>query len=117
MVEKLDLEYQAAVARNDTAEMDRLLADDFVLVTGPGRRFSKSDLLKEAESGLIVYERQEDSQRTVRVWGDTAIVTALLWAKGVEEGRSFEYRVWFSDTYARVNGHWRYVLGQSGTRQ
>jgi ketosteroid isomerase-like protein len=110
---RLDEEYQAAVARNDAGTMDRILADDFVLVTGTGRSFSKADLLQEARSRRIVYERQDDSQRTVRVWGDTGVVTALLWAKGTENGKPFEYRCWFSDTYVRSASGWKYAFGQS----
>ena len=96
--------------------MGRILADDFMLITGAGKTYSKTDLLEEAKNGRIIYERQEDSQRTVRVWGETAVVTALLWAKGTEDDKPFEYHVWFSDTYVRIDGKWRYVLGQSGTR-
>jgi len=115
-VARLDTEYQAAVARSDAAAMDRMLSDDFLLVTGQGKTFSRSDLLAEARDGRIVYERQDDSRQTVRVWGDTAVVTALLWATGTEDGKTFEYRVWFSDTYVRLPGGWRYVFGQSGQR-
>ena len=61
----------------------------------------------------FVYEHQEDSQRTVRVWGDTAVVTAKLWVKGSTEGRPVEYRLWFSDTYVRMPAGWRYVFGQA----
>jgi ketosteroid isomerase-like protein len=112
----LDTEYQAAVARNDVATMDRILADDFVLVVGSGKVYTKADLLDEARSGWFVYEQQDDAQQTVRVWGDTAVVTALLTARGKENGTPFEYRVWFSDTYVRLPAGWRYVLGQSGVR-
>lgn len=52
----------------------------------------------------------------MRVWGDTAVVTARLSAKGTEEGEPFEYRVWYSDTYARLGDGWRYVVGQASTR-
>jgi ketosteroid isomerase-like protein len=79
MVLALDATYQAAVKVNDFRTMDKLLADDFVLVTGCGKVFSKSDLLKEARSGTIHYQAQDDSDRTVRVWGDTAVITAKLW--------------------------------------
>src|SRR5262249_4007635 len=95
------------------AEMDRLLHEDFVLVTGKGKVYTKADLLAEARSGRYVYEHQEDSQQRVRVWGDTAVVTALLWAKGSEEGRPFEYRLWFSDTYVRTPEGWKYAFAQS----
>ena len=116
IVADLDTQYQAAVERNDAVTMDRILADDFVLVTGLGKTYSKADLLEEARSGRIVYEHQEDSSQTVRVWGDTAVVTALLRAKGTDDGKPFDYKVWFSDTYVRTPAGWRYVLGQASTR-
>jgi ketosteroid isomerase-like protein len=115
-VARLDIEYQAAVEKNDAATMARILADGFVLVVGAGKVYSKDDLLEEARSGRIVYERQDAAERTVRRWGDTAIVTALLSAKGTENGVPFSYRVWYSDTYVRTPGGWRYVHGQSGAR-
>ena len=116
VVADLDSEYQAAVGRNDAETMERILADDFVLISSTGRTFTTADLLEEARSGRIQYERQDDTDRTVRVWSDTAVVTALLWAKGTEDGKPFAYRVWFSDTYARVEGRWKYVLGHASGR-
>ena len=115
-VAALDTEYQAAVKGNDVKTMDRILADDFVLVTGLGKTYSKVDLLEEARSKRMVYEHQEDSSQTVRVWGDTAVVTALLWAKGTEDGKAFDYQLWFSDTYVRTATGWRYVFAQASTR-
>jgi ketosteroid isomerase-like protein len=113
IVAALDTQYQAAVKANDAATMDRILADDFILVTGSGKTYTKSDLLKEARSGLVVYEHQEDTEQTVRIWGDTAVITAKLWEKGAENGKQFDKTVWFSDTYVRTPAGWRYVFGQS----
>ncbi|HXR17571.1 MAG TPA: nuclear transport factor 2 family protein [Terriglobales bacterium] len=112
-VADLDTQYQAAVKKNDATTMDRILADDFTLVTGSGKIYSKADLLNEARGGQIVYEHQEDTAQTVRVWGDTAVVTAKLWEKGTENGKPIDYTVWFSDTYVRTPTGWRYVFGQS----
>jgi len=112
-VASLDTEYQAAVKRNDAATIDRILAHDFVLVTGSGKTYTKADLLAEARDGQIVYERQEELAQTVRMWGDTAVVTAQLWAKGTDRGKPFDRKLWFSDTYVRTSAGWRYVFGQS----
>lgn len=112
-VAALDTEYQAAVKRNDAITMDRILADDFILITGQGKSFTKADLLAEARSGDYIYERQDELEQTVRVWGDTAVVTALLWVKGTHKGEPFDYKLWFSDTYVRTPEGWRYVLGQA----
>ena len=109
----LDTEYQAAVKINDVAAMDRLLADDFALVTGSGKTYTKADLLEEARSGRMVYARQEDTSQTVHIWGDTATITAKLRAKGTDSGKPFDYKVWFTDTYVRTPAGWRYVSGQS----
>ncbi|HYK41375.1 MAG TPA: nuclear transport factor 2 family protein [Thermoanaerobaculia bacterium] len=114
-VAALDTRYQAAVAKNDAATMDRILADDFVLVTGRGKTFTKSDLLADARGGKSVYEKQEEEpgSQKVRVWGDTAVVTALLWIKGTREGTPVDYKLWFSDTYVRTKAGWKYVFGQA----
>jgi ketosteroid isomerase-like protein len=113
VVAALDEQFQAAVKANDDAIIDKILADDFVLVTGSGKVFNKDDLLTESRSRTSIYEHQEDGERTVRVWGDTAVVTAKLWIKGTRDGRPIDYTVWFSDTYVRTPAGWRYVFGQA----
>lgn len=109
----LDAQYQQAVKENDFDVMDRLLADDFVLVTGSGKIITKADLLEEARSGRMMYEYQEDSHQIVRIWGDTAVITALLRAKGTDAGKPFEYQLWFSDVYLRTASGWKYTFAQS----
>lgn len=115
-VAALDTKYQAAVKANDAATMNSILADDFVLVTGNGKSYTKADLLKSARDKTETYTHQEDSEQTVRVWGDTAVVTALLWIKGSNRDSAYDYKLWFSDTYARTPAGWRYVFGQASTR-
>ena len=112
-VAALDTQYQAAVKANDASTMDRILADDFILVEGDGMTVTKADLLKEAKSGRIIYEHQEGSKQTVRLWGNTAVVTAKLWGKGTDGGKPFEWVLWYSDTYVRGPNGWRYVFGQA----
>lgn len=112
-VSALDTAYQAAVKRNDARTMDRILASDFVVVLGNGKTYTKANLLKMARAKQINYEHQEEEKQTVRVWGDTAVVTAKLWAEGTDQGKPFDFHVWFSDTYVRTPSGWRYVHGQA----
>jgi ketosteroid isomerase-like protein len=114
-VAALDTKYQAAVKANDAATMDQILADDFVLVTGRGKVFSKADLIDSARKKEVTYERQDEEpgSQKVRAWGDTAVVTALLWIKSLQGGKPAEYKLWFSDTYVRTPSGWRYVFGQA----
>lgn len=113
IIKDLDVRYQKAVEQNDVATMDRLLANDFVLVTGSGQAHTKADLLAEACSGRVHYDRQDDERQTVRIWGGTAVITAKLTAKGSDAGKAFGYQVWFTDTYVKTPEGWKYVFGQS----
>jgi uncharacterized protein (TIGR02246 family) len=113
-VAALDKEYQAAVKRNDADTMARILADDFVLVTGSGKTYTKADMLEDTRRG-DVYERNDEDTQAVRVWGDTAVVTAKLWEKYTSQGKSYDHKFWFSDTYVRTPAGWKYVFGQSST--
>ncbi|HSS17612.1 MAG TPA: DUF4440 domain-containing protein [Candidatus Dormibacteraeota bacterium] len=114
-VAALDKVYQAAVKANDIAIMDQILTDDFVLVTDRGASLTKADLIKEAREKRTIYENQEEEEGTqkVRVWRDTAVVTALLRIKGTRDQNPFDYKVWFSETYVRTPTGWRYVFGQA----
>ncbi len=116
IVASLDTEFQAAVKHNDAATIARHLADDMVLITGRGRVYTKEDHIVSAQKKERIYEQQDEEPgtQTVRVWGDTAVVTALLWCKGTAgDGKPFNYKVWFSDTYVRTPAGWKYVFGQA----
>jgi uncharacterized protein (TIGR02246 family) len=112
-VAALDTKYQAAVKANDADGMAAILADDFILVTGRGAVFTRAELLEAARQKSTIYERQEDTLQKVRVWGNTAVVTALLWEKGNTGGNAFDKKLWFSDVYVRTPNGWRYVFGQA----
>jgi hypothetical protein len=118
-VAALDTAYQAAVKVNDAVGMDAILHPEFVLILGSGAVVTREALLTEARAKTIVYERQDEDPGTqaVRVFGDTAVVTARLWLKGAAPDGSgaFDRRLWFSDTYVRTPTGWRYALGQAST--
>lgn len=115
VVAALDTEYQAAVEKSDAATMDRLLMDDFTLVSSKGAVYHKADLLAQARDPKLKYEHQSDIQQTVRFWNGTAVITAYLWIKGVYGDQAMDYKLWFSDVYVCTPTGWRYAFGQAGT--
>ena len=115
-VAQLDRDYQRAIKHNDVATIERIHADDMILVLGNGKVVAGRELEERARKRAITFEVQDEVEgsQKVRVWGDTAVVTALLMIKGADAARGdFEYKLWFSDTYARIDGRWRYVFGQA----
>lgn len=118
ILSELDTAYQAAVKANDADAMDRILHSDFVLVLGDGTVHTKADLLHSARTRHVIFEQQDEDPGTqvVRLYGDTAMVSARLWLKGRVDGKDFDFRVWFSDTYIRTPQGWRYAFAQAGAR-
>ncbi len=116
-VAELDTRYQAAVERNDAETMGRIHHDNMILVLSNGTVQTGAFLEKRARDKDFKWEHQVevDDSQVVRVWGDTAVVTAKLWLKGTRvNGPPIDFKLWFSDTYIRTPTGWRYVFGQAG---
>jgi hypothetical protein len=57
-----------------------------------GRKtYTKVDMLEDARRGDI-YDHNDEETQTVRVWGDTAVVTAKLWEKYTSKGKSYDHK-------------------------
>lgn len=114
-ISALDLAFQRAVKMNDAATIDRILHRDYWLVLGNGTVVTRDELIDEAKARTIQYEIQDEVPGTqqVRLWGDTAIVTAKLHIKGRQGEQRFERTLWFSDTYVRTGEGWKYAFAQA----
>jgi len=114
-VARLDVEFQAAVKANDVSTIERILHPDMILILGNGTVVTRAQLLQEAREHKVSYEQQDEvaGTQTVRLYGDTAVVTALLWVKALRNGTLLDKRVWFSDVYLRTPSGWRYAFGQA----
>ena len=114
-VAALDLAFQDAVKHNDADAIDRILHRDYWLVLGDGTIVTRDELLAEAREKRVTYTIQDEDPGTqvVRVWQDTAVVTARLRIQGERDGKPFDRTLWFSDTYVRTPDGWRYAFAQA----
>jgi hypothetical protein len=111
----LDTEYQAAVKQ--MMQSPWIASWLMIPYWSPGaERSLQRRSAHSARNKEVIYEHQEDTEQTVRIWGDTAVVTALLWQKGMNNGKPFDDKLWFSDTYIRTPTGWRYAFGQASIR-
>jgi ketosteroid isomerase-like protein len=115
IVAELDTAYQAAIERNDADAAAKFYHDDFTLVNGYGTVSHQKRLLDRLRTKEAVYsvQRAVPGTQKVRVFGDTAVVTALLEIKAVIRGNNVDTRLWFSDTYVRTPTGWKYFFGQA----
>jgi len=113
--EIVDLERQAkdAALHRDAAFSERTLADDYVAITPLGQVISKAETVAARRTAQLRYDAIEVSDMIVRLYGNTAIVTARAEVKGTELGEEFSGPYRFTRVWVRRNGHWLTVSYQA----
>lgn len=109
-IDQLEETWRNAVLSSDTSAMAPLLADDYTAITANGTLQTKEDWLANLRSGRIHITTLDISDRRVRFYGDTAVVTSLAQVQGTGS----EGEVFGSFRYTRVyvrnpQGKWKIV--------
>jgi ketosteroid isomerase-like protein len=102
-----------AVLHGDVAALDRMTSDDYTFITLRGEMRTKSDILKGFASGSFHYESRQISDLTVRIYGDTAVVTGRSVQKGTENGKDYSGDYWFTRVYVKQKDRWLTVALQT----
>jgi hypothetical protein len=105
-------DYDAAQAGGDRAALERLLADDYLLVNSSGARETKAELIADFTAPGYKLEPFTVRQPVERVWRDGAVLGGLADLKGVDGGKPFAVTIAFADIWARRDGRWRVVFTQ-----
>lgn len=105
----LENKWNAAYKRGDIASMESLLADDFIITVEDGRTLSKSGYIAHNVDSTLRVETTEMTGLSVRMHGNTAVVTGAYHEKGTERGKPYEYRDRFTDLWMNLNGKWQVV--------
>jgi len=115
----VDMERQAKEAslHRDADFSARTLADDYVAITPLGQVTTKKDSISARRSGQRRYEAMNVSDMVVRVYGDTAVVTARAEVKGNQLGEDFSGPYRYTRVWVRRNGHWQTVSYQATVTQ
>jgi len=117
--EILDLERQAREAslHRDADFSQRTLSDDYVAITPLGQVTTKQDTLSARRSGQLRYDSIDVTDMVVRVYGDTAVVTARADVKGHQLGEDFSGPYRYTRVWIRRAGHWQTVSYQATVTQ
>jgi ketosteroid isomerase-like protein len=117
--EILDMERQSKEAslRRDVDFSQRTLADDYVAISPLGQVTTKQDSVSARKSGQLRYDTINVSDMVVRVYGDTAIVTARADVKGHQLGEDFSGPYRYTRVWVRRSGRWQTVSYQATVTQ
>ena len=109
---KLENEFARAVASNDADALDRLLADDWIIVEPDGGMIDKARFLEVIRSGALSHESMESTDLRARLYGYTAVVTGLTTSKGKFMGQDFTSCEQATDIFVKQADGWQCVFTQ-----
>ncbi len=104
--------YDAAQVNGDRAALERLVADDYVLVNGAGQVQDKTRLIADYVTPGFKLDPFTIEAPVEKVFGDTALLGGKVNMTGTDGGQRFALVVRFVDTWAKRDGQWRVVYSQ-----
>jgi ketosteroid isomerase-like protein len=115
-IQDLEKQINAAVVSGDLHVFERLLADDFTHTNQSGIFRTKAQWLANHKPGQSPYVAYDVDDLKIRLYGDTAVVTACTTPKGRDsKGSPITGRYRYLRVWAKRDGQWRAVAFQ-GTR-
>ena len=110
---QLENERVPALLRRDTAFIERVYADDYVVTGANGVVRTRAEVVADMKSGAQTFEAMKNDGTKVRIYGDTAIVTGRTTQKGQYKGQPSLSPTMFTRVYVRLGGQWRLVANSS----
>ena len=107
---KLEKEFAEAIVKNDPEAIARLVADDWIIIDPNGEIVDRTRFFEVIKSGALTHDTMDSEDFRVRVYGDSAVVTAITSTKGKFMGEEFITRERATDVLVRREGRWQCVL-------
>ena len=103
-------EYDRAQIEADRSALNRLVADDYLIIRGNGTLGDKKVLL-----AVVAGEGMKNAPYTIeapfqRVYGNTVILGGWVHLSGTDHGKPYVQNARFADTWARRKGKWQVVF-------
>ena len=112
-VRKFVDDFSAAFSQNDAAALDRMTAPDYTFVTPTGTIQNKEQRVAPIRSGALKYEYAKYDEVSVRIYGETAIVTARVTVKSELKGAPLNGQFRSTLTLLKVKGSWELIASQA----
>jgi len=121
-IDQLELAWRDAVIKADTPAMDALLADDYIAILPNGTLQTKEQTLANLRSGVTRLTDIKASDRRVRFYGTTALVTSRTEVTGNSAAGPISGSYRYTRVYVRdQQGKWKIVSFEAsrirGTRR
>ena len=107
---KLEEAFAKAIIKNDLEGIGRLVTDDWIIIGPDGEIVDRVRFFEVIKSGALTHDLMESEDFRVRVYGDSAVVSAVTRSKGKFMGQEFSTQERATDVFVKRDGRWQCVL-------
>ncbi len=107
---RVAIDWDRAMVGNDAEEIGRFMSDDWKIIGPDGSVGDKATFLSLVRSGKLTHDVMETHDAEIRVYGDTAVLTARGVSGGMYAGQPFREVERSSCVFVKHAGRWRCVL-------
>jgi ketosteroid isomerase-like protein len=112
MILALENAWNQAELHHDAAAAGAIMADTFISVDHHGQLQNKSQYMAGLKDTSFNPEQISNTDTSVYIYGNTAVVTSAYRTKGTDNGKPFVHHGRFTDTWINLNGKWECVADQ-----
>ena len=104
-------QWAESVATGNTADLERIIAEDFVGTDPQGRRYDKKKMLADTREAPKYFASNKLGPVTIRFFGDAAVAQGEeTWTR--HRGDPISGRFVWTDTWLKRNGRWQIIAAQ-----
>jgi ketosteroid isomerase-like protein len=112
MILALESAWNQAEIHHDATAAASIMADTFISVDHHGALQNKQQYLAGIKDLSFSPTEIANSDTSVYLYGNVAIVTSEYRTKGTDSGKPFVHHGRFTDTWVKLNGEWKCVADQ-----
>ena len=103
-----------ALVNSDVPRLEKLLGDDLTYTHSTGIKESKAEFLHRIQSGDLKYESmQHENEVSVRLYGDTGVLTGTSGVKVRARGQTLNLHIRFTEVWVKRGGSWQLAAWQA----
>jgi ketosteroid isomerase-like protein len=112
LIKKMEEDRVQAGVRKDVEAIAAATADEYLQIDFDGNVRDKAAAMQRIKSSAFQLQSNSLDDMVVRIFGNTAVVTARSTPKGTLNGKDFGQRLRYSRVYVKRDGRWRVVMFQ-----
>ncbi|HVJ00491.1 MAG TPA: nuclear transport factor 2 family protein [Sphingomonas sp.] len=105
--------FDMAQVTGDGAALERLLADDYLLINSSDETETKADFIRDYTAPGFSFAPFTIDHYVERVWDKGAVLGGVVDAKGTSDGKPYAVRLRFVDIWAKRDGRWQVIFTQA----